>query len=1083
MAQSSSQTHDAARSTPNSPHTKSNKQPTPPSPLYRPRLSPVAVNSSSSGVAGATTSTTMSYFSGFDTMQDHKIKSQGDMHPHTSLQDSRDGSHTPAFGVHSKWAALQSGPMTSSVGPTSGFNFGQPASHGGHNPFEQNVWPPVTSRAVAHNQPDTSPPQPSSFDFQLNRATASGLGQAFDASNENRSNAMPASSLPSSSPFSNNNRPALATPSSAFPPTSPHSATPSYNVPKQQGTFKISSNRLSSAGALKHPIARGAGPAIPAGASSHVNSRFVSILPHELVDRLISSFNNSYDTPSSMASTSSHPPQQIDVLLLDMRTHTAFIQNHVPGSISICVPSTLLRRPAYGIDRVAEGLDPTDQERFNHWSTAKAIAVVDGDSTHLTEASGIASMLAKFDNAGFQGELRWVRGGWVGLSREINNRSPPDQSRLTSSGTSDADDHHDGDDRTDNSGSSQIQSFAESAAGSTSPPAGSKKHARPVLQVRDLPAAAFQQSSTSAFAHSGPAAGSFNLGGRPTGETGHGGNESRPHVGKRRKSTNEGYHNVQRSDFTSNTAGEKRVATNPFFDNIRQNTEALSLERSLENLSPVEFTSLSPEVVARLPAFLSKLVSLEPMQRAQILARQFYELEVAERERLEGTLNWHTNVQGREDEHNKAQQKFEKYGISAGVELGSLNRFKNIFPYDHSRVRLERFSNGATDYVNASHIHLSGSKKRFIASQGPLPTTFSDFWQLCDQEQVGVIVMLTNLHEGGREKCGKYWVTQPTQEWAVETDGGSQDSTEDDKRQQFDNGGGFFASTDSTLKRAQSDEASDATTLRRDILLRRRSANPVTHRPRKIRHIQYRAWPDFDLPARPEDVVELVKEVDAAQKEYMAEIGWQGEVEPPIVTHCSAGCGRTGVFILVSTILEKFRIERAAARTRAANLSPSRLHPVSDGSGMDVDGEQQPQPENSDQSSHSLLSPTTPSFPPSAGSGLATPSSLIPNTAALSLQSSPQLFPAASTNSPSPGLSFGGGSASSSSPLPSTLPIDSAASTPLKPVPAFATSDPVFAGVNEMREQRMSMVANYRQFVCVHECVLVGLRDMIEEDL
>lgn len=68
------------------------------------------------------------------------------------------------------------------------------------------------------------------------------------------------------------------------------------------------------------------------------------------------------------------------------------------------------------------------------------------------------------------------------------------------------------------------------------------------------------------------------------------------------------------------------------------------------------------------------------MKRAELLARQFYELEVAERERLEGTLNWHAKVQGKEDSSNVDAQKFEKFGISAGVELGSLNRFKNIFP-------------------------------------------------------------------------------------------------------------------------------------------------------------------------------------------------------------------------------------------------------------------------------------------------------------------------------------------------------------------------------------------------------------------
>lgn len=199
-------------------------------------------------------------------------------------------------------------------------------------------------------------------------------------------------------------------------------------------------------------------------------------------------------------------------------------------------------------------------------------------------------------------------------------------------------------------------------------------------------------------------------------------------------------------------------------------------------------------------------------------------------------------------------------------------------------MRLKRHDRGATDYVNASHVHLQGLGKRFIASQGPLPATFHDFWQLCDQEKVGVIVMLTNLHEGGREKCGRYWVDEPTSEWKIETTG-SEDADAQAQAQQHAAQeraqGGFFAPAPVATEEKQE---SAETTLRRTIMIRRRSESPS--RPsRKIRHIQYRAWPDFDIPAAPEDVVELVREVDQAQKEYLEEIGWTGDVEPPVVTH------------------------------------------------------------------------------------------------------------------------------------------------------------------------------------------------------
>lgn len=134
--------------------------------------------------------------------------------------------------------------------------------------------------------------------------------------------------------------------------------------------------------------------------------------------------------------------------------------------------------------------------------------------------------------------------------------------------------------------------------------------------------------------------------------------------------------------------------------------QALSLERSLANLSPVELPSVSPSLIPHLPPFLRTFVYLSPMSRADRLARQFYELEAAERERLEGTFKWHSRqttvsaarareARGAADEGEGArrtaegdaddeQKRWEKFGISAGVELGNLNRFKNIFPVRRS---------------------------------------------------------------------------------------------------------------------------------------------------------------------------------------------------------------------------------------------------------------------------------------------------------------------------------------------------------------------------------------------------------------
>lgn len=508
------------------------------------------------------------------------------------------------------------------------------------------------------------------------------------------------------------------------------------------------------------------------------------------------------------------------------------------------------------------------------------------------------------------------------------------------------------------------------------------------------------------------------------------------------------------------------------------------------------------------------------MDRANRLARQFYELEAGERERLEGMFRWHSQQSqpaakapelqnfvagsaqksGTKTKEAEEGTQWEKFGISAGVELGALNRFKNIFPvrsslplrsfvvlsltfdllqYEHARVKLSLHSPSATDYINASHLFLRDSSKRFIASQGPLPTTFRDFWQLCDQERIGVIIMLTNLNEGGREKCGRYWVTQQNGEWDVDVEGDLAHREEEDLNCGAGGmggpslgvsggpGGGFFASFDggnNDEKEKKVPETPQDSTIRRNITVRRLNA-PADHpssRPRKIRHIQYRAWPDFDIPAAPAEVVALVHEVDAAQQAYIREIGWNPEehdgLEPPVLAHCSAGVGRTGVFIMVSSLLEKLRKDREADRRKKQDS-------------MNVDSTPLSRP-----SLEARVSDPETSFL-SAGLSL---SSLNSSPSKLpSSQPSSSTTPTPSSSSTTPGASTPTPSSSSSSAATSTASTGYSFEDTHQPLPSLATSalsqdDPMFAGVNELREQRMSMVANYRQYVCVVECVIEG---------
>ncbi|EPY89784.1 tyrosine-protein phosphatase non-receptor type 6 [Camelus ferus] len=97
-------------------------------------------------------------------------------------------------------------------------------------------------------------------------------------------------------------------------------------------------------------------------------------------------------------------------------------------------------------------------------------------------------------------------------------------------------------------------------------------------------------------------------------------------------------------------------------------------------------------------------------------------------------------------------------------ENKSKNRYKNILPFDHSRVILQgRNSNiPGSDYINANYVknQLLGpdeNAKTYIASQGCLEATVNDFWQMVWQENTRVIVMTTREVEKGRNKCVPYW--------------------------------------------------------------------------------------------------------------------------------------------------------------------------------------------------------------------------------------------------------------------------------------------------------------------------------------
>ncbi|XP_046328009.1 tyrosine-protein phosphatase non-receptor type 4-like isoform X13 [Haliotis rufescens] len=189
------------------------------------------------------------------------------------------------------------------------------------------------------------------------------------------------------------------------------------------------------------------------------------------------------------------------------------------------------------------------------------------------------------------------------------------------------------------------------------------------------------------------------------------------------------------------------------------------------------------------------------------------------------------------------------------------NRYRDISPYDKTRVVLKTGSSG--DYINANYVNMeipgSGIVNRYIAAQGPLPNTCTDFWQMVWEQHSSLVVMLTTKVERGRVKCHQYW----PELYETEDFGALQITCVKEEETPS------FAFREFNLTHVETSEE------------------------RHIRHMQYIAWPDHGVPDDPSDFLEFVMKVRQNRS---------GMVEPTIV-HCSAGIGRTGVLITMETAM------------------------------------------------------------------------------------------------------------------------------------------------------------------------------------
>lgn len=307
-----------------------------------------------------------------------------------------------------------------------------------------------------------------------------------------------------------------------------------------------------------------------------------------------------------------------EILILDLRVSTQYANSRITGALSLCIPTTLLKRPSFNVQKLAETFKDSEQRsKFENWRNSKYIIVYDSSSAQAKDATTCLNTIKKFNSEGYEGTTYIVKGGFADFSRRFSQY---------------VDRHTD-----------------TSPASATGPPKLTLDRGGPEIAPV--------------------------IGGCPM--------------------------------------PQAKNAANPFFGNIRQNMDLIGGVGQMPVKCP---QSMSSTVRSHLPKWL-KQAAEEKDQGARV-SDKFLQIEKREQKRMQDALSGKVT-------YGEPAPDMPKSVQIAGIEKGSKNRYNNIWPFEHSRVKLQDVPDSGCDYFNATYVQSQLSNKRYIATQAPIPATFT----------------------------------------------------------------------------------------------------------------------------------------------------------------------------------------------------------------------------------------------------------------------------------------------------------------------------------------------------------------------